>query len=110
MKERAGQDEFIQMLAGAIIPYIRHLDISLTNKTSMANLMAGICAVAINNNCSPLVMASTLKSHPDHMEKVPEVIRPVPEQIKAGGETLSQHDLATLDGNNWLNDKVLYSN
>ena len=110
MKERAGQDEFIQMLAGAIIPYIRHLDISLTNKTSMANLMAGICAVAINNNCSPLVMASTLKSHPDHLENVPEVTGPVPEQIKAGGETLSQHDMATLDGNNWLNDKVLYSN
>ena len=94
------------MFAGGLLPYIRHLDISLTDKTMLTNLMAGICSIAMKNNISPLLVASTLKLQPDHMEPVPEIIRPVPEQIKAGGETLNQQDMASLDGNNWLNDKV----
>ena len=99
-------DDLTTICAQELLPLIRHIPMEMSDRTSKIMIMASVCARAMTRNQPVLVVSSTLKLKPDHLDAVPDTnTMPCP-SINVGGESLQAADIRTLDDNEWLNDKV----
>ena len=96
-------DNFARML----LPFVRHLSISLREKTMLTMLLASTCVRASTLYQPVLVIAETLKQKPAHLQPV-GVMPPLSTftRLTVCGETLEPADIGTLEPQQWLSDKV----
>ncbi|XP_033744991.1 uncharacterized protein LOC117330664 [Pecten maximus] len=95
-----------------LLPHLRHLDLDLSVKTSVAMLTSAVCVMASHQFQPLMTIAQTLKEVPSHLEDVDihEIPQLYPTQrLTVGGETLEAVDMATLEDGKWINDKVINS-
>jgi len=95
-----------------IFPFIRHVEASLSARTTLCSILTALCMRATQLEVDILELSETLKEAPSHLRADSEAEIGIPqrlgdsERLDVGGETLEDCNLQTLQADQWLDDKV----
>lgn len=103
-KNEQAMDDYVD----ALLPHIQAVDCPLPQQSELAMIVASLCIASLSAKVDPEIMAETLILTPAHLNKILKKPCTITDALRfsAGGETIEREDLATLEGNKWLNDKV----
>jgi len=92
-----------------VLERIRKLPYSLSEKTTLAMVIAAVFSKASSSQQSVLTVAQTLALRPNHLQDVTEGACLIANQrLSVGGETLENEDIQTLSDGQFINDKVFF--
>ena len=70
-------------------------------------ILSSLILYALKNNETPLTVLDTLLDRPSHLPSAPKRRKEINTKLMIGNNAITGNDLATLDGESWLNDKVI---
>jgi hypothetical protein len=106
--EMSKEEDVIEEIFMVLIRKIASpIHVSVVSKTrDVIQILSSLVMYAYTTNETPQTVFDTLLEFPSHLTSAPKRRKEITSKLMIGNNSVNSADLATLDGDGWLNDKV----